>query len=120
MSIDPKFVELTADVLRIIKKKNYQHPTCPGSPYINITFLLSATLQIFLFSGLTGLLTPSELPLTLLHPHFSGTDYVELFIVVRPPRWRISLVPGVGQFREFESPECMLVKIRGDFFLCTN
>ena len=37
-------------------------------------------------------------------------------ITGRPVAYQVILKPGIGHFREFESPECILVKIRGDFF----
>ena len=39
---------------------------------------------------------------------------------VAPVAYQVILEPGIGQFRESNPPECILVYIRGDLILCTN
>ena len=46
--------------------------------------------------------------------------YIHIYIVA-PVAYQVILEPGIGQFFVSSNPpECILVQIRADFFLCTN
>ena len=55
-----------------------------------------------------------------IHSHNYSNDQGFIVKPVASVAYKVILEPGVGHFVSSNPPECMLVKIRGDFFLRTN